>query len=327
MEKNSFIERFISWRTAVSFLIPICVIAFFIFKFNIDLRSTLDNMLEANLTVYLLALFLYYTTFPIRAIRWKIIINNAVDKFSKIYIPNILLLSEIIMIGWLGNSIAPLRLGDAYRVYLFSRDSKADISFSSATVIAERITDLFVVLPVLLGFGLLFILEQGDYDISNSIIILLPLIFLSVLLAAIFLIFRLRRILSTIIPRKVANASVKIKDISLSSLRRTRILMLLSVGAWATESIRLWLVSESVGVELGMPMIIFASVFNAILSSVPIVPGGLGILEPGLVGVLMLRTSRASAVSLVLLDRSISYLSVIFFGALALAFRYITGRH
>ena len=326
MEKNSFIDRFLSWRTAASFLIPLFVIGFLIFRLDIDLRSTFDNLAETNFAVYLLALFLYYTTFPIRALRWQIIVKNVADKFSGIYIPNIWLLSEIIIIGWLGNSIAPLRLGDAYRVYLFSRDSKADISFSSATVIAERIMDLFIVLPVLVGFGLFFMLELGNGVMPDSFAILLPLLFL-LGLAIIFLAVRFRGILATILPKKVVNISIKLKDISLGSLKRMHILIMLSVGAWATESIRLWLVSESVDVHLGLPMIIFASVFNAILSSIPIVPGGLGILEPGLVGVLMLRVSRSTAVSIVLLDRSISYLSIIISGALALAFRYITGRH
>ena len=326
MEKDSFIERFLSWRTAASFLIPLFVIGFLVFRLDIDSRSTFDNLAETNLAVYLLALSLYFTTFPIRALRWQIIVKNVADKFSDIYVPNIWLLSEIIIIGWLGNSIAPLRLGDAYRVYLFSRDSKADISFSSATVIAERIMDLFIVLPVLVGFGLFFMLELGNDVIPDSFAILLPLLFF-LGLAIIFLVVRFRGIWATIIPMKVVNISTKLKDISLSSLKRMHILMILSVGAWATESIRLWLVSESVDVHLGLPMIIFASVFNAILSSIPIVPGGLGILEPGLVGVLMLRVSRSTAVSIVLLDRSISYLSIIISGALALAFRYITGRH
>ena len=54
---------------------------------------------------------------------------------------------------------------------------------------------------------------------------------------------------------------------------------------------------------------------NAMLTTVPITPGGLGIVEPGILGLLTLSLPRSEAVSVALLDRSISYLSIVILGA------------
>ena len=89
---------------------------------------------------------------------------------------------------------------------------------------------------------------------------------------------------------------------------------------WLSEVGRLYLVVSATGLEVGIGLIVFVTVANALLSAVPITPGGLGIVESGIAGLLTLAVAEESAVSIALLDRSISYLSVIIFGAMALAY-------
>jgi hypothetical protein len=68
-------------------------------------------------------------------------------------------------------------------------------------------------------------------------------------------------------------------------------------------------------------MVLFVALVNAVLTTVPITPGGLGVVEPGIVGLLALSLSQSSAVSTAVLDRSISYVSIVLFGALAFTLR------
>ena len=98
----------------------------------------------------------------------------------------------------------------------------------------------------------------------------------------------------------------------------------LSVGIWILEAGRLFLVIQAlshatgVGVlEIGLPVILFAALANALITAIPLTPGGLGLVEVGVVGLLMIGPiSRGGALSIVLLDRTISFLSIIIIGLL-----------
>ena len=62
--------------------------------------------------------------------RWSVTTSPSLWKFS-----------QLILIGWFVNSIAWLRLGDAYRAYALSEDSDKKFSWSLGTVFAERMVD------------------------------------------------------------------------------------------------------------------------------------------------------------------------------------------
>ena len=76
---------------------------------------------------------------------------------------------------------------------------------------------------------------------------------------------------------------------------------------------RLFLVAEALGLSLTLSLVIFVTLANAMLTLVPITPGGLGAVEWGTTGLLMLSSriqTEAVAFSVVALDRSISWLSI-----------------
>ncbi|MGB2853722.1 MAG: flippase-like domain-containing protein, partial [Dehalococcoidia bacterium] len=78
--------------------------------------------------------------------------------------------------------------------------------------------------------------------------------------------------------------------------------------------------SQATGVgvlEIGLPVILFAALANALITAIPLTPGGLGLVEVGVVGLLMIGPiSRGGALSIILLDRTISFLSIIIIGLL-----------
>jgi uncharacterized protein (TIRG00374 family) len=90
--------------------------------------------------------------------------------------------------------------------------------------------------------------------------------------------------------------------------------------AWLAEVGRLYFVVSATGLDVGIGLVMFVSLANALLSAVPLSPGGLGIVEAGLVGLLGLAVSRDAAVSITLVDRSISYLSVVLTGVVSLLY-------
>ena len=79
---------------------------------------------------------------------------------------------------------------------------------------------------------------------------------------------------------------------------------------------RLYLVVQALDLDIGFPLVIFLTLANSLLTLVP-TPGGFGAVESGVAGlVVRLSTLTGSvAAALVLVDRAITYLSVIAVGA------------
>ncbi len=96
--------------------------------------------------------------------------------------------------------------------------------------------------------------------------------------------------------------------------------MLLTGLIWTTEGLRLWLVVQALGlpgVSLGISGAFFVAFIGSLLTAVPLSPAGLGIVELGVVGVLVaaygIPVTEATTIALV--DRLISVFSIIVIGA------------
>jgi uncharacterized protein (TIRG00374 family) len=88
----------------------------------------------------------------------------------------------------------------------------------------------------------------------------------------------------------------------------------LGVIGWALEIGRVYFVAESLGLDIGFFVIMSAALTIAVLSTIP-TPGGFGFVEGGLTGVLIfLGLGHTEALTLTIVDRSISWISIIITG-------------
>lgn len=84
--------------------------------------------------------------------------------------------------------------------------------------------------------------------------------------------------------------------------------LILSCGVWGLDVARLKLVASALSLPLTMDTIIVLSVLYLILGCLPITPGGLGIVEGGLVSMLLyFGLSPAAAGSFVFIERVVSF--------------------
>jgi glycosyltransferase 2 family protein len=84
--------------------------------------------------------------------------------------------------------------------------------------------------------------------------------------------------------------------------------LLLSCAVWILDVVRLKLVALALNIDLSLSLIVTISILTFILGALPLTPGGLGIIEGGLISLLLyFGLSLASASSFVLLERFISY--------------------
>ncbi len=308
-------RRVLSLPTLVSFLIAIAFIYFLATRFDLDWDKTWQNVRSMDPLLYLVGFALYYLSFVFRGIRWRILAQNAgFDDVPGRELPSIPVFSQMIVIGWFVNAVAYLRLGDAYRAYALSDRSGVGFSWSLGTILAERVVDMVTVL-VLIVIGVTWYSATRD---TSGVLFIAGAAFVMAAVLAVFLLLmrgygaRLARFL----PDRFESAYHGFQKGTLGSLGQLRLVFLLGLIGWLLEVGRLYFVVQALGMEIPVALVLIVAFGHAILSTVP-TPGGIGAVEPGVTGLLVLGLERSDAVSVALVDRSITYLSVIILGGLA----------
>ena len=302
---------FIGITTALIFSISIGI--------DLDWSQMFSNIREMNPFQYLIGICVYYGSFLVRGLRWKILASTAsktiTDTGEKTKLPSTLEFSKFILIGWFINAIAWLRLGDAYRAWSFSRQSKKKFSWSLGTLLTERVLDMSTILGILI-VAILAITSLGN-DVSNYLIFAAAIMTGLLIMFLIFMhLFGLK--LAKLLPKTLFSIYSMFHKGTLDSLaiKQMPLLIVLSIIGWLLEAGRLYFIIKALNLELSIPMILIVSLGHAILSTVP-TPGGIGAVEAGVTGLLALSLPKNDAASIAILDRSVTLLSVIVFGGLA----------
>src|SRR5262249_31373157 len=114
---------------------------------NVDWAQAAQALSRANPYYVVLALVVYYATFPLRAWRWSRLLREGGTDVGWRQ------LLKILFVGWFVNSIVPAKLGDLYRSYLVKRRFGVSMSRTVGVVVAERLLDLIVVFALLIVGG------------------------------------------------------------------------------------------------------------------------------------------------------------------------------
>lgn len=324
-EEISLRRRFLNYRTLISFVIAVGLLVLVFERLDVNFGATWAMITNCNPAFYALAFISHYLAFPLRAVRWKLLLQSAgYRKEEGVVLPSYWGLTQIIIINWLANSIIYGRLGDPYRAYLLKE--AADVSFSKSvgTVVAGRFLDIIVIFLLLMVavFGLL--LTGGGGMTMAGIVLAVGSIMLLIIALVLGTMGRFGSSLERRLPHRLKSIYVLFEEGTLASFHRLPLVGSLSVGIWLLEAGRLLLViqalSQATGLsvfEIGLPVILFAALANALITAIPLTPGGLGLVEVGVVGLLMIAPiSRGGALSIVLLDRTISFVSIIIIGLL-----------
>ncbi|MBI4201149.1 MAG: flippase-like domain-containing protein [Chloroflexi bacterium] len=300
--------------TLVSFAVAVALLAFLTTRFSIDLGATWQIIRHSNPLLYALALATNYTTFLFRGARWRLLLKNAAtDKAAPL--PTLGAAARLMLMGWFVSSVTWFRLGDFYRVYAYSEESGAPVVRGAGTVLAERVMDLILVFLLLLA-GFLFLYADSTSRPSTTFLVVgLALALLAGVVLAAMVIFR--KSVSHLLPQRLRETYQSFHEGTMRSFRTLPLVSLLGLLGWLSEVGRLFFVVQATGLHVSLGLVVFVTIANALLTAVPLSPGGLGIVEAGITGFLMLVLPRESAVSITLLDRSISYGSVVVLGGAA----------
>ena len=308
-------------RTILSLILPIVLLILFARSLpGFNLAELPAKILAANPLLLLLAFVIFYAGFPIRGLRWAFLVR------ATGYPLKTRDSTEIIFISWLVNCLVPAKLGDLYRAYLLKLNAAVSLSRTFGTVFIERILDLFAI--VVLGLAAGFVSFRGRLPTDVQVVFAIG-VGLVIVLAFLLLSLRNfgRRLMVRLpIPARIVELYDRFEEgvFSAIGLRQIPILLLVTAVIWSTEAFRLLFVVEALGfpdVHLGISGAFFVALTGSLLTAVPFTPAGLGIVEAGIVGVLTLvyNVPQTEALTIVLVDRAISVLSIIVLGSVTYA--------
>ncbi len=322
-EQLSLGKRLLNWRTILPLVIVIALLIYVAQKTNIDPQQTWATIRSANLVFFLAAFLVYYLSFPIRALRWRLLLGNVgFNKANGVQLPHFLKLVEIIYISFFANVVVPARLGEIYRAYLLRQETGLSATRTFGTVLAERLLDLIVLVLIMITAIMISFHEKLPPQLLFGLKVTIALVAAGVI--GLFALRLLRERVAQLIPPHFRDRYNHFQEGTLGSFRRMPSLTGLTVAVWACESLRFYFIALALGLISGSPLhVIAAACFiglgEALLTIIPFTAGGVGLVEAGMAAMILLfnpglPNATNLSVAAVALDRTISLLSIWAFG-------------
>lgn len=255
---------------------------------------------------FLLVLISYF----IRGLRWNMLLKNLKIDIS-------LSRSLLIFFAGLGLGITPGKFGEVIKSHFLKKDHEQSISKTASIVFVERYYDL-VGIVIISVFGVLFI------DVGR-----IPIIIAFLMLIVVVLISRQRKLVIPLLERFGRFKLLKkFSSFMLDTYQTTFTLLasrvylkstLFSISAWIIESTAVYLVFRGFGIDLSFPIILLIFTASSIAGAISMLPGGIGITEGGMVGLLLLQgIDYTTSFSAVLLVRIVTLWFSVIIGLIAL---------
>ncbi len=315
-------QRFFRPQTLISFLIAFVILYFLWIRIDINVEETLDVLRGTDLPLFFLSFLIYYLTFPLRGWRWQLLLGNA--GFEDL--PSIKDMAEVSFLGYFANSIVPAKLGDVYRSYLLKKNRGLSFPKVMGTVFSERLIALIVLavmvaITSLVGF-------RGHLPDAVVQTLGMALVLVVVGVVGLMVLRGGRELIRKMIPERFRSVYVRFEEGLFLSLRRFPFLLILTTLIWAMEGGRFFFAARALNLPVDPMTSLFIALASALLTVLPFTPSGLGVVESGIVVVLLLASEmgllpdvgRSQALSVALLDRVVAYWSLLFLGIIVYIF-------
>ena len=252
---------------------------------------------SASLRYLILAFLTYYVSVVIYGLRWKLVLRG-VGKDAPLKELVKAILASIFM-----NNVTPLSRsgGELLRIAWVSKRAKIPAGVSAVSIVYERILET---IPVFALF-----LVGMSYFSSNEP---LPFVFLGIVgVALIWIKWDSFVRLSLRLFRTQVTEEEMEKITSLRNMHNLNLIaILLSSSIWLLDVARLKLIALAFGLNLPWSLIAIISIANLLFGLIAFTPGGVGIIEGGLIGTLTyLGIPMAIALPITLVERFVSYVA------------------
>jgi uncharacterized protein (TIRG00374 family) len=292
-----------------AFSVAIALLAFYWVSTRIDLRQTWQHLLDSNYAWFFCGFGAFYLSLPLRAWRWQLLLANLGTR-----VPLARLMS-VIFRAWTVNCALPGRAGDLYGAYVLHAEHGLEGTKTLGTIFSARVLDLLTLIVLV---ALMFILnfQQQFPPVFGRLIV--SALGLGVLVTVGLLgLHKLRGATARLLPQRLVSLYERFLQATFASLRNVPVLVLITLALWLLEAFRLWCVLGAIGAPRPLAPVMFLALAAAVLTTLPITPGGLGTVEALYQQFLPhLGVSASAAASVAILDRIINYWFILVAGAL-----------
>jgi uncharacterized protein (TIRG00374 family) len=311
------------WRAHVGrwlgILVSLALIAWILHAF--DLGDVGRALLAVNYLYLLPLAVLVLVNYTLRTLRWGILfVETNAPRWTDLFMA--------MMIGYLGNNILPARAGELVRAYVLGKRSGTSKSKALATVMVERVVDLWVVLvmlPVLLCFYPITSWLVGAGMIAGAIGLAATAFLASLMIwGHHLLVWTLRRL--AFLPKRVVRRIETVGNGFVAGVRGFRkpqqAISFLSYTAviWLMEAISVWLMARAFSLPLSIGESLFVIIVIGIGMMIPSSPGYVGTYEFfALSALAIFNISGSSALGFTVIMHVVSFAGSSIIGAICLA--------
>ncbi|GAC1385068.1 MAG: lysylphosphatidylglycerol synthase transmembrane domain-containing protein [Herpetosiphon sp.] len=302
---NNRSKRVRSWK----FWLGVLISAFFVYwtARGLEWATFWETLKHANYWWLVPGVVVYFVAVLARTWRWHYMLRHLKQV-------SVARLFPVVVIGYMGNNVYPLRAGEVIRSFILRRKEGIAVSSSLATVALERLFDGLVMTAfVFATLPLLPLPHQYRALVVVASVLFAAALALFLLLAsqperaAILIGWWVDRVVPVTFRGRVTKVAITFLEglRSLRSPREVAMIFLTSVAIWLTETTKYWFVTYAFsGLHVGFPVLMLMTAVVNLATMIPSAPGYVGTFDkPGievLVAVGHVRANLAAAYTLVL---------------------------
>jgi len=323
-----------NWKSAIGIMLSVALLAWVLR--DVSLAAVWGELQRSNLWLFLASAVASTLIFPLRAIRWRIILEPVAPGLR------IAPLWRSIAIGGMVNNLIPARAGEIARAYALTRETPVPFASALASLAVDRLFDMVV----LLGLGVVAMLDpafprgarvagQTLGHLAQGSVVLVVLLVGGLYMLAIFPSQLVRAF--EIFARKVSPAveergkgALLRFSAGLSVLKspgRFAAVFAWTIAHWLMNAFAFWLGFMAVGIHLGFAAALFLQLLIAMGVALPSAPGFFGVFEKlATVGLAIYGVTATAATSWAIGFHILSFIpitviGIYYFSRLGLSFR------
>ena len=252
---KSISRDFFSTKSLLGLFISFICIYYVYLNFN--LNSFIGHILTLDFSLLCLSLFTIFLSLIVRAIRWKMIFNSNDILIYDLY------RSEVL--GFWGNSLFPLKLGELMKIHYAKILTQKKYSTVLGTIIIERLADFIIIAPFLV---LLYIYFPGDFFLGKIESLI------SIIILSVFIIFLLKYVFVSL-KNKIKNI---FKDFKIFEISKNKNSILFStIIIWVLIYLDVYFIQASMtDLDLTLLECFYIMLVGTIVYIIPSSPGTFG---------------------------------------------------
>jgi glycosyltransferase 2 family protein len=247
---------------------------------NVDFGGFWDSLRRGEYWLLAPALAVLAFAIYLRAVRWRILFVGP----SR---PPLDAVTSSLLIGYLFNSVLPARAGEAVRIVALNQRAGTSRSEALATVVAERVLDVLVLLALLLASAPL--VPEATWlghaaAVGGVAFVLIAFALVALALRGepvVRLLMRPFSLLPSVSSERIAQAARNlVQGLAVFRLPRVAVAALaLTTVSWLVITLSFWICMRTVGLDAGIDAALLVVIAVNLAMILPSGPAGLGLFE------------------------------------------------